>query len=71
MRWLHPMRVRRLMGVNVAATAVWSGAAAWVVLVTGLPATGVAKWLLAAVALYGIALACTLPLADARPKPKG
>lgn len=66
MRWLHPMRVRRLMWVNVAATVVWSAAAAWVVLVTGLPAQGPAAWLLAAVALYGIALAATLPLAETR-----
>lgn len=65
MRWLHPMRVRRLMWLNVAATVVWSVAATWVVLVTGLPAQGPAAWLLAAVAVYGIALAATLPLADA------
>lgn len=64
MRWLHPMRVRRLMGLNFAATLVWAAAAASVVFVTGFPATGIAKWLLAAVALYGMALAVLLPFAD-------
>lgn len=64
MRWLHPMRVRRLMWLNFLAMATWSVAAGWVVFVTGFPATGPAWWLLAAVAVYGVALAATLPLAD-------
>jgi len=64
MRWLHPMRVRRLMWLNVGATLAWSAAAAWVVLVGGLPVTGPAAWVLLGTLAYAVLLAVTLPLAD-------
>ena len=63
MRWLHPMRVRRLIVVNAIATVVWMIAAGWTLLVTGFPASGPAQIALALVALYGLALPFTLPWA--------
>lgn len=63
MRWLHPLRVERLLAVNIMATIAWSAAAAWVVFVTGLPATGIASVVLAAVGIYGLVLAFMRPLA--------
>ncbi len=63
MRWLHPMRVRRLIVVNGIATLVWSAAAAWTLLVTGFPAAPLAQVALAGVAAYGLVLPFTLPWA--------
>lgn len=63
LRWLHPMRVRRLMAVNAVATVIWTIAAGWTLLVTGFPASGPAQIALAIVALYGLALPFTLPWA--------
>ena len=65
MRWLHPMRVRRLIVVNAVATVIWTIAAGWTLLVTGFPASGPAQIALALVALYGLALPFTLPWAVA------
>lgn len=63
LRWLHPVRVQRLMGVNVVATVVWSIAAA-ATLWNGFPAPAWAAWVLGLVGFYGIWLTLTWPLAD-------
>lgn len=63
MRWIHPMRVRRFMTVNVAAMLVWAAAAGWTLAITGFPATLAAQIALGAVALYGVGLAFALPWA--------
>ncbi len=58
MRWLHPLRVRRFLALNIAATVAWSIAAAWTVFVTDLPASGAAKIVLAGVAACGVGATC-------------
>lgn len=63
MRWLHPVRVERLLIVNIAATALWSIAAA-ATLWSGFPAPAWAAWVLVLAGLYGIWLTLTWPLAD-------
>jgi phosphatidylcholine synthase len=63
-RTLHPMRVRRLVWVNLAASAVWLMAAAYVVF-TGFPASRIAAAALLAIAAYMILLTLTWPLAAA------
>ncbi len=65
MRWLHPMRVERHFGINIAASALWLVAAAstfW----TGFPASFWAQAVLLAVLAYGIALTVRWPWADPR-----
>jgi len=61
-RTLHPMRVRRLVWVNLAASAVWLLAAAHIV-VGGFPAGRFAAAALLAVAVYMVWLTLTWPLA--------
>jgi phosphatidylcholine synthase len=61
MRWLHPLRVKSLMPLNIAATLLWSAAAAWTVFVTDLPADSIARIVLGAVGVYGLALAFATP----------
>ena len=61
MRWLHPLRVRRLRTLNVFVTAVWAAAATWTVLVSGFPATPLAQLALAVTGLYGVAVTLLLP----------
>lgn len=63
MRWLHPMRVRRLLVVNAIAMLVWGLAAIWTLLVTGFPASLVAQVGFGVVAVYGLVLPFTLPWA--------
>jgi phosphatidylcholine synthase len=63
MRWLHPVRVERLVLLNAAATLLWSIAAA-ATLWSGFPAPTWAAWVLALVGLYGLSLTLTWPLAD-------
>ena len=62
MRWLHPLRVERLLWLNIAATLVWCWGAG-VTLLAGFPATGWSAMALIAVAIYGVVLAVTSPLA--------
>lgn len=62
MRWLHPMRFRRLRGLNITLLGLWFAAAAEI-LYAGFPAALWAKLVLAAVALYAVALTFSLPLA--------
>jgi phosphatidylcholine synthase len=61
MLWLHPLRVRWLLPLNIAATVLWSAAAAWTVFVTGLPADNMTRIVLGAVGIYGVALAFATP----------
>jgi phosphatidylcholine synthase len=70
MRWLHPMRFRRLRTLNVTVMAAWFLAAAQIV-AAGFPASPWACLVLGAVAVYGIALTLSLPFAkpSSRPKP--
>ena len=63
MRWLHPVRVERLLGLNIAATILWLLAAA-VTLWSGFPAGPLAGSILALVGLYGLALTLIWPWAD-------
>ncbi len=63
MRWLHPMRVKQLLWLNLSATVVWLGAASHV-LWNGFPATGWAAWALGITALYAVGLTLSWPLAD-------
>lgn len=63
MRWLHPVRVERLIWLNAAATVLWCVAAA-ATLWSGFPATSWAAWVLILVAIYGLALTLTWPFAD-------
>jgi hypothetical protein len=53
--------VKSLMPLNVAATLLWSAAAAWTVFVTDLPADSIARIVLGAVGVYGLALAFATP----------
>lgn len=57
-RWVHPLRVATLRRVTVAATTLWSLAAA-VTIWRGFPAHPAALTVLAAVGLYGIGLSLT------------
>lgn len=54
-KWVHPMRVVAWRQVTLAATIVWSLAAAWV-LWAGFPAGTLVAGILLAVAVYGVAL---------------
>lgn len=57
MKWVHPLRVEKLMGVTIAATIAWSVAALTIVL-TGFSSSPFwAQAVLVAVALYGTGLA--------------
>ncbi len=60
MRWLHPLRVRRLRTLNIALLGIWMLTVAWV-LWRGFPADFWASGILAAVALYGISLTLAMP----------
>ncbi len=63
MRWLHPMRVERHIGLNIAGCVLWLTAAAstfW----TGFPAAFWAQAILLAVGAYSIALTVIWPWAD-------
>jgi phosphatidylcholine synthase len=60
MRWLHPFRVRRLLGLNLAMTALGIGAAMRA-LVVGFPADPATALALAAAAAYFTGLACLWP----------
>lgn len=55
LKWVHPMRTRRLRALTVTATAVWSVAAV-ATLLSGFPAPTWAQVALAAVAAYGAGL---------------
>jgi phosphatidylcholine synthase len=55
LKWVHPMRTTRLRPLTIAATALWSAAAA-ATLVAGFPAPIWAQIPLLAVAAYGIGL---------------
>jgi phosphatidylcholine synthase len=55
LKWVHPVRVKRLWTLTAVATLAWS-AAATVALYDGFPATGWAKAIMLAVAAYCIAL---------------
>jgi phosphatidylcholine synthase len=54
-KWVHPLRVTAYQVPTLVMTALWGAAAFWVVW-RGFPATGLAKWTLIAVGLYGLAL---------------
>ncbi|MDX2158860.1 MAG: phosphatidylcholine synthase [Hyphomicrobiaceae bacterium] len=60
MRWLHPMRVKRLLAVNIGVSAAGVLAGLWV-LWHGFPAGPVAGGLIVASALYFLVLACLWP----------
>ena len=62
MRWLHPMRVRRLFWVNIGASVVWLLAAAQV-LWSGFPAGPVAGGLLLVTGGYLLVPTLTRPMA--------
>lgn len=59
LHWVHPMRVTAARPLTLAATALWSLAAAAAVW-HGFPAPPLAQMALGAVALYGIALSLWL-----------
>lgn len=65
MRWLHPVRVRRLMAVNLLASVLWLLAAAHVI-ATGFPAATGPSIVLAAVAAYALWLTLTWPMSRYR-----
>lgn len=56
MRWVHPMRVKRLFAVNVGVMAAGLAASAWV-LWRGFPASSWTGAILAAASLYYLAIA--------------
>lgn len=55
LKWVHPVRVKRLWPVTAIATAAWSIAAA-MSLAAGFPATGWAKAVMLLAAAYAVAL---------------
>lgn len=61
LRWVHPLRVRRLRGVTLALSVAWSVAALWTV-GKGFPAGGVDGAILIGVAAYGLLLTFVRPL---------
>ena len=63
MRWLHPVRVEKLLGLNIVATVLWLAAGAYTIW-AGFPAGLVAGGILAVVGLYGIALTVSWPWAN-------
>ena len=64
MRWLHPLRVRRLRGLNITLLAVWLLAAGWI-LWQGFPAGPWPSLILAAVAIYATGQTLAMPWRDA------
>ena len=66
MRWLHPMRVERRMGLNIAASVLWLAAAS-ATLVAGFPAPLWAGIVLMAVGVYALALTIIWPWAKPAP----
>jgi phosphatidylcholine synthase len=59
LHWVHPMRVVAARPLTLAATALWSGAAAWTVW-RGFPAPLAAQLALGGVAVYGVVLSLWL-----------
>ncbi len=55
LRFLHPLRVRRMRPVTAAITALWAAAAVWT-LWTGFPGDAVVKVIFAVTAAYMLAL---------------
>ena len=66
LRWVHPLRVKRLRGVTLALSVAWSLAALWTVL-KGFPAGRVDGAVLIAVAVYGLLLTFVRPLPPRAP----
>ncbi len=60
MRWLHPLRVRRMRTLNIALLAAWMLTATWV-LWRGFPAGVWACLILASIAVYGIGQTLAMP----------
>ena len=60
LRWLHPVRVKRHMELNIAASVLWL-AAAGVTLWRGFPAPPWAGAILVAVGIYALALTIVWP----------
>jgi phosphatidylcholine synthase len=55
MKWVHPVRVKRLWPVTALATVAWSFAAGRAIY-DGFPASGTARIVMLVVAAYGVAL---------------
>lgn len=70
MRWLHPMRVERLVWVNIAGSVLWLAAAAQTLL-TGFVPVGWAAWVLGLVGAYALGLTLSWPLAHSAHTTKG
>jgi phosphatidylcholine synthase len=65
MHWIHPMRVGRLLALNVAVSVASIAAGLWILRV-GFPAGPIAGAIVAGGALYFVALASVWPLVGKR-----
>lgn len=69
MRWIHPLRVRHFRAVSVTLLAVWMLTAVWI-LWTGFPAGFWPSLILIGVAVYGIGMTLSMPMAKPEAKAK-
>jgi len=70
MRWVHPMRVKKLWMPTALACVIWAAAAA-VAVWYGFPAGVYAKTALIVVLIYGVGLSLWWPMADPRASSNG